>query len=257
MEPFTFNRQTIAFLCVIAAVELLVVLLFSLIAAMLGALAVLLLLFVWVKTGIRSGKWFWWNPVAVPLTQLEGALAVSGAFLLAIGVIDVGYEWIKLPPHAREVLIGHVSPTIGGPPPSSSAGSNSAMYTDPAVQEQFKDELAKAGIPYGMETRGRDEYVFWSPQYDSAVKKIEGTIGAGPISGYNMSFGDPKQQREFRGWLLKRGIASEIIKIDGKDFVVWKEGSQELAHQFINEHSAPCARGKPASAPGKEKAPRC
>lgn len=258
MEPFTFNRQTIAFLCVIAAVELVIVLVFPLLAIALGALAALLLPIVWIKTGIRSGKWLWLNPVAVPLTQFEGALALSAALLLSVGALEVGHEALRVASGKRDLLTGYFFPLIGaGPPSERRIGSSSVNYGDPGTQQQLKDALTKAGIPYSVETRDGTEYVVWTSQYNAAVEKIQREMEEPFTAGHNVSFDDPKQEREFREWLKKRGISNEIVTSGGKKFIVWKDGPKDLMMQFMDENSSRCPRDKPASAPGKAKAPRC
>lgn len=257
MEPFTFNRQTIAFLCVLAVVELVMVATFSLVAAMIGALAVPLLFFVWVKTGIRSGKWIWWNPVAVPLTQTEGALVLSGALLLSIGTIDVGRLWVSLPPSGRKALVHYYFPTLAYGRPSVPVGSHAINYGEATRQQQVKDELAKAGIPFTLDTHDGKEFIVWAPQYDAAAQQILRKVEQGPPAGHNVSFNNPEEQRKFREWLGKRGISNEIVNADGEPYVVWKDGPDDLLNQYLKETSVPCPRDKPASASGKVKAPPC
>jgi len=87
---------------------LVIVLAFPLISVIFGAAAAALLVLVWVKTGMRTGKWLWWNPVAVPLTQIEGAFMLSAALLFCAGVLVIGYEGIRLASGEKELLTGYV-----------------------------------------------------------------------------------------------------------------------------------------------------
>ena len=126
MDPFRFTRQTIAFLGVLAGVELAIFLLFPTAIIALAAMAALLWVFVWFKTGLRARKWLWWNPVAVPLTQIEGALALSAALMLSSGILVAGYEAIRFASGERELLLGYVwrylrPAEVSSPPTGSSS----------------------------------------------------------------------------------------------------------------------------------------
>jgi len=107
-EPFIFTRQTAAFLGVLCALELLVVLVFPLLSIVFAVLALALLVVVWFKAGLRTAKWLWWRPAAAPLTQAEGAIAVSAAVLVAAGVLMTGYEGIRFMSGKTDLLTGYV-----------------------------------------------------------------------------------------------------------------------------------------------------
>ena len=263
MDPFRFTRQTIAFLGVLAAVELAIFLLFPTAIVVLAALAALLGLFVWLKTGMRSGRWLWWNPAAVPLTHIEGALALSAALMFSCGILVAGYEGIRFASGERELLLGYVwrylrPAEVSGPPlPSRSHGTS---YSDPALQQELKDELGKAGIPYTVKMSDGKEFVGWTSEHNAAVEEIQKKVTGVPGAGeHSVSFGDPATGREFREWLLKRGIPSETETLRGRESVVWKakEGAEDLPMQFMNERSVPCKRDKAASVPAKAEVKRC
>jgi hypothetical protein len=221
----------------------------------------LLGIFVWLKTGIRSGRWLWWNPIAVPLTQIEGALALSAALMFSCGVLVAGYEGIRFASGERELLLGYVwrylRPAEVSSPPLR-LPSRGVSYSDPAMQRELKDELGKAGIPYTVEMSDGKEFVGWTNEHNAAAEEIQRRVTGVPGAGeHSVSFSDPATGREFREWLEKRGIPSETETLRGRESVVWKEkdGAQDLAMQFMNERSVPCKRGKAAGAAGKAK--RC
>jgi len=245
VEPFKFSRQTIAFLCVLAAVEIAIVLIFPVVAVLLGVLATALQLFVWLKTGIRSGKWLWWNPAAVPLTQMEGALALSAALMFSVGVLEAGYEASRLAVGTKVVLSGLIWPYLetGRMPSSDPNEPHSVSYGDPESQQRLKDELKKAAIPYTVETIGGNEFVAWTREHNAAVEEIQRKIEYEFTAGHNISFDDAKLQQEFVDWLKKRGIVSDIVTRGGKKWVVWTKGPDDLVRQFMKETS-PCPRPK-------------
>jgi hypothetical protein len=45
---------------------------------------------VWVKLGIRTGKWLWWNVRTAPLTRMEGVVALAALSMIAAGVAVFG-----------------------------------------------------------------------------------------------------------------------------------------------------------------------
>ena len=253
MDAFSFSRQTIAFLGVLAVIEVAIFLLFPTAIVALAVLAALLWFFVWLKTGMRAGKWFWWNPVAVPLTQIEGALALSAVLLLSCGILVAGYEGIRFASGERQLLLGYVWRYLQTEPPTSRPlGSHSRHYSDPAMQQEFKVELAKAGIPYSLETSDGKEFITWAQQHKAAVEEIERKMNEAPTpDSHNTSFEDPATQKEFREWLVKRGIAHEVVTMQGREFVTWK-GPEDLPVQFMNERSLRCKRDATASAAGKK-----
>lgn len=259
MDQFSITRQTTAFLGILALLELAIVLIFPLLAVLFGAVAAPLMIFVWMKAGVRTGKWLWWNPVVVPLTQAEGAVVLSAAVMFATGILVTGYEAIRFASGERDLLTGYAFRyMLSGAPSSRPVGTRAFSYSDPAMQQEFKDELAKAGIPFTLDTKKGKEYVVWTPEHNSAVERIEAKLREGPASGgRSVHFGNTATQQAFKEWLLKRGIAFEIVTMRGEEYVVWKEGPKDLAMQFMKERSVPCPKDAAASAGGKVEATRC
>lgn len=260
VDAFSTTRQTFAFLAILALVELAMVLVFPLLVVVLGVLAALLLVLVWMKSGIRTRKWLWWNPAAVPLTQAEGAVALSAAIMFCAGMLVAGYEAARFASGEREFLTGYIFRQMrAGAPPSRPVGTRAFSYSDAAMQQQFKDELAKAGIPFTLEVKDGKEFVAWTPEHNAAVEKIERKLRDDPAAGgRNVRFGDPEMQEEFKEWLRKRGIAYEVVTTRGEEFVVWKEGPKDLVRQFMESRgTTDCPPEAAAGASGKEKPERC
>jgi len=253
VDAFSFTRQTIAFLGVLAVIEMAIFLLFPTAIVALAVLAALLWLFVWLKTGMRAGKWFWWNPVTVPLTQVEGALALSAALVLSCGILVAGYEGIRFASGERQLLLGYVWRYMRPVEVSSRpAGSHSVHHSNPERQQGLKNELQKAGIPYSLETSDGKEFITWAQEHKAAVEEIERKMNEAPTpDSHNTSFEDPATQKEFREWLVKRGIAHEVVTMQGREFVTW-QGPDDLPVQFMNERSLRCKRDATASAAGKK-----
>lgn len=259
MEPFSFTRQTIVFLGILAAFELAAALVFPLIAVFFGALAVLLLAVVWIKAGIRTRKWLWWNPGAVPLTQAEGATTLSAMLLLSVGVLIAGYEAFRFASGERSVLTGYAfRHMVPNEPSSRPVSTHATSYSDPAMQQRLKDELARAGIPYALDVADGKEYIKWSAEHNAAVEDIQRRRIHGMFSGgRNASFPDPALRQEFTDWLTQRGIPYEIVNSNGKEFVVWEKGANDLVRQFMEGRSVECPPDTAASASGKAGQTRC
>ena len=138
--------------------------------------------------------------------------------------------------------------------------TRASSYSDPAMQQRLKEELAKAGIPHELEVTDGREFIKWSLEHDVAVedikqKKVDRTYG----DGRNASFPDPALRQEFTDWLTRKGIRYEIVtSSDGREFVVWAEGPKELVRQFMESRpTTDCAPGAAASTPGKAGQKRC
>lgn len=221
----------------------------------------MLIVIVWLKAGIRTRRWLWWNPVAVPLTQAEGAITLSAVLLFSIGILVIGYEAVRYASGDRSVLTGYafrhmVSSKSSDRPVSTRATS----YSDPAMQQRLKDELAKAGIPYELEVTDGRELIKWTLEHNAAVedikrKKVDRTYG----DGRNASFPDPALRQEFTDWLTRKGIRYEIVTSSGgQEFVVWEEGPKDLVRQFMESRpTKDCAPEAAASTPGKAGQKRC
>ena len=260
MDQFDFTRQTTAFLGILAILELALVLVFPAATVLLGLFAVALIVLVWMKAGIRTRKWLWWNPVAVPLTQAEGAVALSAALMFSAGILVSGYEAVRFASGERDnVLTGYVFRQMlkEGPPRTLPVGSRAVHYSDPEMLTALKYELAKAGVPFKLDTKEGKEYVVWTPEHNAVAEEIQRKLHEGPRPGGSAHFAQPATQQAFREWLLKRGIASEIVIRRGEEYVVWKEGPTALAKQFLQEYYKPCPEDKAAGASAKAGQARC
>ena len=259
VDQFSFRRQTIAFLGILVVLELAIVLVFPAASVLLGVVAVMLIVFVWIKAGIRTRKWLWWNPAAVPLTQMEGATALSAVLFFSVGILVTGYEANRYASGERDLLTGYAFRyMLRSQPPSRPAGTRSSSYSDPAMQQRLKDELAKAGIPYALDVTDGKEFIKWPVEHNAAVEDIKrrrvDTLFSG---GRNASFPDPALRKEFTDWLARRGIPFEIVNSGGKEFVVWDRGPNDLVRQFMEGRSVDCPPGAAASASGKAGQTRC
>jgi hypothetical protein len=259
MDPFSFTRQTIAFLGILAVLELAIVLVFPAASVLLGIVAVMLIVFVWIKAGIRTGKWLWLNPVAVPLSQAEGAVALAAVLMFAAGILVTGYEAIRYASGERDLLTGYAfRHMLRSQPPSPPLGSHGSHYSDTAKQQRLKDELARAGIPYTLEVTDGKEFIKWSFEHNAAVEDIRRRRVETMFSdNRNAAFPDPALRQEFTDWLTRRGITSEVVNSNGKEFVVWDQGPDDLVRQFMEGRSVDCTPGAAASASGKSGQTRC
>jgi len=259
MDQFNITRQTITFLVLLAVLELAIVLVFPLVSVLFGAFAVLLVVLVWLKAGIRTRKWLWWNPVAVPLTQVEGTIALSALLFFTVGVSVTGYEAIRFASGERNVLTGYAfRHMLRSQPPSPPLGSRSSSYSDPAMQQRLKDELAKAGIPYALDVTDGKEFIKWSVEHNAAVEDIKRRrVDTLFSDNRNASFPDPALRQEFTAWLRGRGIPYEIVNSRDGEFVVWEKCPDDLVRQFMEGRYTDCAPGAAASASGKAGQTRC
>lgn len=259
-DPFSFTRATAVFLGMLAAFELAAILVFPLIAVFFAVLAGPLLAAVWIKAGMRTRKWLWWNPAAVPLTQAEGACAVSAALLLAVGILLTGYEAVRFASATgdRDFLTGYAFRYMTRREgPSRPLGMRGSSYSDPATQQRFKDELTKGGIPFVLMVDDGKEFVHWRSEHDAAVegikrKRIDRTFS----DGRNAAFPDPALQQEFTDWLTQRGVPYEIVGSGGRDYVVWDTGPTDLVRQFMEGRSVDCPGAGPRAS-AKAGDPRC
>jgi hypothetical protein len=225
-----------------------------------AVLALALLVVVWFKAGLRTAKWRWWRPATAPFTQAEGAIAVSAAFLVAAGALVTGYEGIRFMSGKTDLLTGyvwwHLRQGAEEPRPRP-VGTRATSYSNRDMQKDLEDELAKAGIPYTLDTRDGSEFIVWTEEHNAAVEEIVRKLHEGPGRERSVSFQNAATQEEFKQWLLKRGTAFEITKTGSKEFVSWKEGPADLPMQFMKERAVPCEKKAAAESPQVADATRC
>jgi hypothetical protein len=245
VERFEVNRLTVTFLLLIAAVAMVVAVAAPFGSIVLGALSLLAVGVVLIKAMFRARRWW-------PLTAVEGTIAVSGLALLGGGIGVIGYSMVTMGTEDGPRLM------IGWPSVSTEVRSrprtSSVMYTDADLQQQVKDGLRAAGVPYTLATREGSEYISWPADHDAAVQAvIEKIVGRTLPNNRNVHFTDAAVQKQFIEWLDKKGIKYEMEKSRGVDHVVWEEGKGEVLKDFFASRGTDCkgrvAAGKPESRP--------
>ncbi len=258
MEPFRLDRQAKVFLAILVVLALALVPLAPFAALAFGALSLVVLCVVFLIALARNRRLFG------PLTQTEGALAVAAGTFAVSGALVVVYAILMLGAGNAMMLSHAMLPFRSGEGPRG--GNSSVWYSDADTQKTLKEELAKAGIPFELETREGKEYVTWSYRHDAAARAINEKLRQTPPSsppspvpaGRSMSFGDPEHHKEFAGWLARKGVKTETVEAYGQQYLVWDEGAgdpRELMHEFFAEKAKRCREEKKtAQAPG---APKC
>jgi hypothetical protein len=103
--------------------------------------------------------------------------------------------------------------------------SESVSYSNTQHQEQLKQALASAGIPFDVVTAQRgQEFIRWDARYSAQVERITDSIFLPP--GRSIRF-DVERQYQFKAWLEKNGIPYRTMIEDGGEYVVWEEADAE------------------------------
>lgn len=259
MEAFRLDRQAKVFLAVLVVLALALVPLAPFASLAFAALSLVVLCVVFLIALARNRRLFG------PLTPAEGALAVSSAIFAVSGALVVVYAILMLGA-GNAMMLSHAMLPFRSGDGSRAVGNSSVWYSDADAQRALKEELAKAGIPFELETREGKEYVAWSYKYDEAARAINEKLRQAPVSspgstlpaGRSMSFGDPAHQKDFAEWLARKGMKTETVQAHGQEYLVWGEGAgdpRKLMHEFFAEKAKRCKEGKEtAQAPG---APSC
>jgi hypothetical protein len=202
-------------------------------AMALGALGAVLAAAAWIRAMLRSKAWH-----AEP-NAVEGAVAVSGALLLAWGVAVVVFGAHVLRTEG-EVRV----PPLPWPSRDEAVGSRSTHYSDPERQQALKDALTKAGIPYTLRQSDGKEFVAWKPEHNAAVEAIkENLLVEGPLpAGRTVRFPDPEHERRFVAWLDQKGVQHKRVHVGGEDYIVWQEGAGNLMDQYMADRSRHCPK---------------
>jgi hypothetical protein len=231
---FSLDRQALAFLAVIALLAVVMIPLAPFALLALGGLAAILLLVLWLKTAIRA------RSLIAPFTPVEGALALSALFLVVGAATVSGLMVARLGLGQAVSLGGAMFPmTSSGP----RVGDRSVYYSDADTRQRLKENLTKAGVPFKVRDEGGKEYISWSQEHDSAAEKASeqarsgGWVNDPSSDSRSVHWGTPATQKEFIAWLAKRGIKSEIVERDGKDYVNWRENApiQTVMEKFLAE----------------------
>jgi len=244
MPPFGFDRQTVTFLVLIAVVTVVVAVAAPFGSIALGLLSLLAVGLVLIKAMFRTRRWW-------PLTAVEGTIAVSGLVFVIGGIAVTGVAMVRLG-EGWHIMVGWptVDPSRAGPRAGKVA--RAVSYSDPQLQQQLKDALREAGIPFTVETRDGKEYVGWAAEHNAAADAVNEKLADKPLpSGRNAHFPDPQDHKQFVDWLTKKGIGHEVVKMRGDDYVVWDEAGGNAAHEFMRSRSGDCkkkmAAGKSAA----------
>jgi hypothetical protein len=238
LSAFSLDRQSVAFLAVIAVLAVTMVFLAPLALVALGGVSVLLLVVLWLKTALRGRR------LIAPFGPVEGALALS-ALLFTVGAAAVSSLWIARLGMGEAVSLGGA---MLGAPSSPRMGWRSVWYSNAETQQRLKDGLAKAGIPFKTRMEGDKEYVSWPPEHDAAADKISEEARNRDVEPPKraIAFGNAETQRQFIAWLDKRGIKSAIVPRDGKEYVEWEDtaATKEIFEAFLKERSKDCRNAK-------------
>jgi hypothetical protein len=255
MEPFRLDRQAKAFLAVLVALALVLIPLAPFASLVLAGLSLVVLCLVLLMALARNRRFFG------PLTKVEGALAVSAAVFAVAGALVIAYATIMLGARNAMLLSQAMLPFSS---PDTIHGDSSTWFSDPETMRELKEELARAGVPFRLETREGKEYVTWSHKYEEKASVIRDSLrGRAPASepsplppGRAMSFHNPSHHDEFAAWLASRGIKSRTVEARGSRFLVWDDGapdSDRLVSEFMAERAKKCKEAKKtAQAPGLE-----
>ena len=257
MEPFKLDRQAKAFLAVIVVLALAMVPLAPFASLAFGALSVVVLCVIFLISLARNRRLFG------PLSQAQGALALSAAVFAVCGALVIAYATLMLGAGNAMMLSHAMLPFRSGDGPPA-GGNSSVWYSDAETQKTLKEELAKAGIPFELETREGKEYVAWSYKYDEAARAINEKLRQAPVSspgstlpaGRSVRFGDPETQKQFARWLEQKGFKTEMIKAHGEEYLAWEEGAGDvraLMEEFMAERAKNCKNAKTAQGPASAK----
>lgn len=257
MEPFKLDRQAKVFLAVLIVLALAMVPLAPFASLAFGALSLVVLCVVFLIALARNRRLFG------PLSQAEGALAVAAGTFALGGALVVVYAILMLGAGNAMMLSHAMLPFRPGDGPRP-VGNSSVWYSDADTQRTLKEELAKAGIPFELETREGKEYVTWSYKHDEAARAINEKLRQAPVSspsglpaGRSMSFGDPAQQKAFAEWLARKGVKTQTVQAHGQEYLVWDEGAGEplkLMNEYMAEKAKRCKdEKKTAQAPASAK----
>jgi len=247
VEPFRLDRQAKAFLAVLVIVALALIPLAPFASLAFGALSLVVLCVVLLMALARNRRLFG------PLTPAEGALAASAAVFAVGGALVIAYATIMMGANNLMTLGQAMLPFRSAT--DTIPGDSAVWFSDAETMRELKEELAKAGVPFGLQTREGKEYVTWSHKYEEKASVIRDSLrGRVPASepsplrpGRTMSFHNPSHHDEFAAWLASRGIKSQTVEARGSRFLVWDDGapdSDRLVSEFMAERAKKCREEK-------------
>lgn len=220
----------------------------SLLVLALVAMAVLLA--VWFRAGIRTGRWVWLDPRGA-LNPVEGLTWVSAAVIL-VPIIALTFFGSSV------VSLAGLEVTYGAFDEGPLRDERATHYSDSGMQQRLKRALETSNIPHRVYTRDGKEWIAWSRQHEDVVQKIqkERVMNAVP-SGRNVSFGSPEEQQRFIDWLIDQKIGYEVVMYGDKPVVVWAEAGDDVLERFARHQLIDCHREAVDKAKKATKKPRC
>ena len=248
MEPFRLDRQAKVFLAVLIALALALIPLAPFAALAFGALSLVVLCVVFLIALARNRR------VLGPLTRTEGALALSAGVFAIAGALVIAYATIMMGAGNARMLSHMMLPLYFRDDASPPVGTRGTSYSDPEMQQELKDQLAKAGIPFTVSEQDGKEFVNWSRDHDAAVEAIRQKVHAGPLHRGNIHFGDAATQKEFADWLARKGIKAEVVTMRGQEYLTWTEDTGDtrtLMEEFMADRAKKC-KEKTARLPGTQ-----
>jgi hypothetical protein len=129
-------------------------------------------------------------------------------------------------------------------PPGYELGSMMISQVDPALHEELKAALTRAGVRFelGRMEDGREALRIRQDQaeaYERVAREIWGERP--PANGRSVHMSSPAVQRDFQKWLSDAGIPNRIMTYQRKEFVVW-EGEPYLWRKFHDQQPSDCAK---------------
>ncbi len=237
MDGFRLDRQAKIFLAVLIVVALALIPLAPFASLAFGALSLVVLGVVFLIALARNRRLFG------PLTPAEGALVFSSAIFALGGALVVVYAILMLGTGNAMLLSHAMLPFRSGAEPPRPVDTRGTSYSDPEMQRELKERLAKAGIPFTVSEQDGKEWVNWSRKDDAAVEAIRQKVHAGPLNRGNIRFGSPDTQKEFAAWLGRKGIKAEVVSRRGEEYLTWKEDTGDtgkLMEEFMAERAKKC-----------------
>jgi hypothetical protein len=187
----------------------------------LAGLAVQVLITPLLRHGSTAARWEWWSFVgAMVLLALYAALKPSPP---------------ESPAAERRAL---------ELPPGYELGSMTVSQVDPALHEELKAALAKAGVRFELDRMedGREALRLRHDQVE-AYERVEREIWGErpPADGRSVHMSPDAAQRDFRKWLSDAGIAHRVVTYQRKDYVVW-DGEPYLWKKFHAARPSDCVK---------------
>jgi hypothetical protein len=186
----------------------------------LAGLAVQVLITPLLRHGSKASRWDWWS--------YAGALVLFVLFA-AIYLRD------------EEPAVQQAAAVL---PPGYELGSMTVSQVDPALHEELKTALAKAGVRFELDKMedGREALRLRHDQVE-AYERVEREIWGErpPPDGRSVHMSPDAAQRDFQKWLSDAGIAHRVVTYQRKDYVVW-DGEPYLWKKFHAERPSDCAK---------------